>query len=120
MKTKTKNPDRVDFKETENGTIIIKFWLLDGHYVPSGGADVKPPDFDLEGAVIWLEGHGYTIRRWPGQGGARREGRAWKGSPQPLRTRAQIKKRRNEVEQLTQRGYFGDTNVLGLDFAYDM
>ena len=106
--------DRIDFTDTGVSVLVIKFVRQEeAHDIPISN-DQKPADFDLEAALSWCEEHGWTVRRWPG--GAR----AWKGTPWPIRTRWQIRKKRMEVERLAMRGYFGDANVIGLDFALDM
>jgi len=109
-----RNPDRIDFTVTSENVIIIKFYRADGrdHPLP---AEIKPAGFDLAGALAWCERNGYTIRRWP-QGA-----RAFKGEPWPIRAKAQIRKRRDEVESLAQRGYLPSGFYYGgLDFALDM
>ena len=105
-------PDRIDFSVVACGVVVTKFWLLSGRTVAPYGAEVKPPEFDLDGALAWCAENGYTVRRWPG--GAR----AWKGKPRPIRTRSQIWQKRARAERLALRGD-GRGSTLGLDFALD-
>lgn len=107
---------RMDFNETPGGVVVTKYQRL---MTPDGPRDVVAehavkPDLDLEWALAWCETHGYTVRRWPG--GAR----AWLGAPWPIRTVAEIRRRREQVERDARLGtlprdfYWG-----GLDFALD-
>jgi hypothetical protein len=113
VKSLSKHPDRIDFIVVPSGVAVTKFWLIDGRSIPLHGGEMKPVDFDMEGALAWCEAHGYTVRRW--EGGAR----AWKGAPWPIRTRAQILRKRSEVEREALAGH-SSGNLLSLDFAYDM
>ena len=113
MKPLSKHPDRIDFAVVPSGVAVTKFWLVDGRSVPLHVGEMKPPGFDLEAALAWCEAHGYTVRRW--DGGAR----AWKGAPWPVRTRAQILRKRSAVERQVFAGYAGG-HLLTLDFALDM
>lgn len=110
------NPNRVDFSVCDAGVVITKFWKQDGRDVPDPkGANIKPLGFNLDGAIAWLEAHGYTVRRWPN--GAR----AWKGTPWPIRTRGQIQRKREQVEKAVMAGRLdGGFNWTSLDFALDM
>jgi hypothetical protein len=113
MKPLSKHPDRIDFLVVATGVVVAKFWLIDGRSIPLHGGEIKPTGFDLEGALAWCEANGYTVRRW--EGGAR----AWKGAPWPIRTRAQILRKRSEVERQALAGRTSG-NLLSLDFAFDM
>jgi len=113
MQPLAKLPDRIDFAIVPSGVAVTKFWLVDGRSIPAHGGEMKPAGFDLEGALAWCEAHGYTVRRW--DGGAR----AWRGVPWPVRTRAQIRRKRSEVERMVFAGR-ASGNLLTLDFALDM
>jgi hypothetical protein len=113
MKTLSKHPDRIDFAVVPSGVAVTKFWLIDGRSIPAHGGEIKPTGFDLEAALAWCEAHGYTVRRW--NGGAR----AWKGKPWPVRTQAQILRKRTQVERQVLAGR-ADGRLLSLDFALDM
>jgi hypothetical protein len=113
MKTLSKHPARIDFAVVPSGVAVTKFWLVDGRSIPLNGGEMKPAGFDLEGALAWCEAHGYTVRRW--EGGAR----AWRGVPWPVRTHAQILRKRSEVERMVFAGH-ADGHLLTLDFALDM
>jgi hypothetical protein len=106
-------PGRIDFAVATSGVVVTKLWLIEGRNVALHGAQTKPADFDLDGALAWCEANGYTVRRW--QGGAR----AWRDDePRPIRTRLQIWRRRARAEQLA---LHGDPAACALscDFAYD-
>ena len=113
MKPLSKHPDRIDFAVVATGVVVTKFWLVDGRSIPLNGGEMKPAGFDLEEALAWCEAHGYTVRRW--KGGAR----AWLGVPWPVRTRAQILRKRSAVERQVFAGH-ADGHLLTLDFALDM
>ena len=113
MEPLSKHPDRIDFAVVPSGVAVTKFWLVEGRSVSLLGSEMKPAGFDLEGALAWCEANGYTVRRW--DGGAR----AWRGLPWPIRTRAQILRKRSEVERQALAGH-GSGNLLTLDFAFDM
>ena len=113
MEPLSKHPDRIDFAVVPSGVAVTKFWLVEGRSVSLLGSEMKPAGFDLEEALAWCEANGYTVRRW--DGGAR----AWRGLPWPIRTRAQILRKRSEVERQALAGRSGG-NLLGLDFAFDM
>jgi len=113
------HPDRIDFTRIQaSGKVIVtKFQRRDETAdVPMEG-EVKPIDFDLDGALAWCAENGYTVRQWPG--GAR----AWRGKPWPIRSRSQIIRRRRDVERHVRyriaTGKASDENLLSLDFAYD-
>ena len=112
MKPLSKHPDRIDFAVVATGVVVTKFWLIDGRSIPLHGGEIKPTGFDLEGTLAWCEANGYTVRRW--EGGAR----AWKGEPWPVRTRAQILRKRSAVERQVFAGH-ADGRLLSLDLAYD-
>lgn len=109
------HPDRIDFDVQSHGTLIFRFRHINGRDCPDGVPDLEPPGFDLDGALAWCEAHGYAVCRWPG--GAR----AWKGRPWPIRTMAQILKRRGQVERDVRAGRLDlGFNYLSLNFAYCM
>ena len=112
MKPLSKHPDRIDFAVVPSGVAVTRFWLVDGRSIPFHGGEVKPAGFDLEGALTWCEAHGYTVRRW--DGGAR----AWLGVPWPVRTQAQILRKRSAVERMVFAGH-APGKLLTLDFALD-
>ena len=118
--------DRIDFIITAGGVIVAKFRSSDGRYTPIEAAEVKPPDFDVDTAARWLTAHGFEVRRWPSAYGLPGGARAWKGAPRPIRTAAQIRRRRSEVEgaiRMWMHAHPGErppVHVGGLDFALDM
>lgn len=107
------NPDRVDFLITPSAVVVNKYWRLAGrdHLREN---QIHPAAFDVEWALSWLEDHGYQVFRWPG--GAR----AFKGAPWPIRTTAQIQRKRRELEREVSAGRVRspEFNLLGLDLAY--
>ncbi len=71
---------RIDFFQTPAG------WVLN-HYRRCGRSlflpvrrETKPPEFDMEAALIWCAQERWEVRRWPT--GAR----AWKHGIEPVRT----------------------------------
>jgi hypothetical protein len=110
-----RNPDRIDFNRLPSGVVTTKYWKMEGRDVALNGVEIKPIDFDLDGALAWCEEHGYTVIRWPT--GAR----AFKGAPWPLRSTQRIRQKRDEVTALVRQGKLDPNfNWLGLDFAYAM
>jgi len=114
------HPDRIDFSQMGDGHIIVQKLRRDAETEPARPRDipvsteVKSPDFALANALAWCRGNGYAVRQWPG--GAR----AWKGSPWVIRTRAQIRRKRQQVEtQISRTGGSKSSSLLSLDFAYD-
>lgn len=72
----------------------------------------KPQGFDIEKALRWCDGHGWTVRRWPG--GAR----AWRDGLEPVRTTGAIKKLRDELRCRPRPELQGQG--VALDLAYDL
>jgi hypothetical protein len=113
------HPDRIDFTQLPDGRVVVQKLRRDTRTNPARPRDipleseVKPEDFDLAGALAWCQGHGYTVREWTG--GAR----AWKGEPWVIRTRAQIARKRQQIEAEVRRGGGGGRSLLSLDLAYD-
>ncbi len=106
-------PDRIDFTILASGAISILKMRRDTSNpsrprdIPlSNGVSINPHGFDLEAALNWCRGHGYTVRVLPG-----RSARAWLGGIWVIRTRHQIKKMRERAER-NKEGYT-------IDFAYD-
>ena len=56
----TRNPDRIDFTQTDLGTVVTRFWRIDGRQIAPNGAEVKA-FFDLENALNWLTQHGLSM-----------------------------------------------------------
>ena len=102
-------PDRVDFAQTPSCVVIVQFWRRRGRTIAPYGGRVREADFDVEAALEKLEGMGYTVRRFAG--GAR----AWKGTPEPVRTRHQIIERRARAWRRVGEG----GALLSSDFAFD-
>jgi len=101
-----RNPERIDFTVNPEGNVIVqRFWRINGTYKPlvqevkeTGGGK-----FNLDNALEWLEDHGYRVLRW---GGIRdpRFPLLWPGARamrklEPIRTRYQIHKFRQQVEE---------------------
>ena len=110
-------PDRIDFTLLDDGrTIVLKM-----RREPAERRDVVTdndihPDFDLNAALDWCREHNYTVRTW--DGGAR----AWHKEIWVIRTRAQIKKKREQAERRVAallRHSQPVPNLTFLDFAYD-
>ena len=113
-------PDRIDFIQMGNGRVIVQKLRRDAETEPARPRDiplsteVKSPDFALADALTWCRGNGYAVRQWPG--GAR----AWRGTPWVIRTRAQIHRKRQQIEaQINRTGGSRSGSSLSLDFAYD-
>ena len=114
------HPDRIDFIQMGDGRIIVQKLRRDAETEPARPRDiplsteVKSPDFDLANALTWCQGNGYAVRSW--SGGAR----AWKVSPWVIRTRAEIRRKREQAEvQIGRTGGSKSGCLLSLDFAYD-
>ena len=105
-------PDRIDFSVRFDGTIQIMELRRDMAN-PGRPRDipipdrtrVKPAGFDLEAALNWCRSNGYIVRQITGSA------RAWLGGAWVIRTRSQIKRRRERAERANE-DYF-------VDFAYD-
>jgi hypothetical protein len=84
---------RIDMFENHSGVRVVKY--------PEGPSGYTRPlesyisRAPLEEMVAWLKSHGWTVRQWPAtpviQGGAR----AWRDDPRPIRTTAEIKRKRD-------------------------
>ena len=111
-------PDRIDFTQLSDGRIIVQKLRRDTATEPARPRDIplsteiKPAGFALADAIAWCQSNGYIVRQWAG--GAR----AWKGIPWPIRTRAQIRRKREQAEKRTRRTG-ENSGLLSLDFAYD-
>lgn len=102
---------RIDFFVVPGGVIVNK--LGPGFYgklvVLEGGLK---DEFNLENALKWCRSRGWVVRTWPG--GAR----AWKNGLEPVRTKAEIIRLRDDLRtnprpELEGRGY-------ALELAYDL
>ena len=110
-------PDRIDFSILDDNRIIVQKMRRE----PAERRDVVTDhdvhhDLDLEAALDWCKEHGYTVRTW--DGGAR----AWHGEIWVIRTRAQIKRKREQAERRVAaliRRSKPVPNLTFLDFAYD-
>lgn len=60
----------------------------------------------------WLTARGWIIRRWPGGM------RAWRHKIMPIRTKAQIIRKRDELSM--KRSLFPELQLHALDLAYDL
>ena len=111
-------PDRIDFTLLGDGRVIVQKLHRDTKTEPGRPRDIptsteiKPAEFALATALAWCRDNGYTVRQWAD--GAR----AWHGKPWPIRTRAQIRRKREQAEkQVARTG--GKGSLLMLNFAYD-
>lgn len=84
---------RYDFQESSTG-LLIQEWY-------EGWEPGTPPDnqrtnpaAELSTVLLWLNNHGWDVVSWPG--GAR----AWKGERRPVRTRAQILRKREDLRRM--------------------
>lgn len=110
-------PDRIDFTTLEDGRTIVQKMRRE----PAERRDVVTDhdihlDLDLTAALAWCREHDYTVRTW--HGGAR----AWHGEIWVIRTRAQIKRRREQAERRLAASLHRSkptTSAIFLDFAYD-
>jgi hypothetical protein len=114
------HPDRIDFTQMGDGRIVVQKLRRDAETEPARPRDIplstefKPAGFALADALAWCQGNGYAVRQWPG--GAR----AWKGSsPWVIRTRAQIRRKRQRIEAQICHTDGSKSSLLSLDFAYD-
>ena len=113
-------PDRIDFTKLGDGRTIVQKLRRDTETEPGRPRDIptsteiKPAGFALVDALTWCRDNGYTVRQWTD--GAR----AWHGKPWPIRTRAQIRRKRAQAEkQVNRTGGSENGSLLSLDFAYD-
>lgn len=110
-------PDRIDFTILDDGRIIVQKMQRQA----AERRDIVTDhdihlDLDLTFALDWCREHGYTIRTW--DGGAR----AWHGEIWVIRTRSQIKRRREQAERQVAALLHRSRPVPNLtfsDFAYD-
>ena len=110
-------PDRIDFTILHGGHIIVQKMRRE----PAERRDVVTDhdihlDLDLDAALDWCREHNYTVRTW--DGGAR----AWHGEIWVIRTKAQIKRKREQAERRVAariRRSRPVPNLTFLDFAYD-
>jgi len=102
--------NRIDLWARPDGRVTVtKFedqYTLDG-YIPRDTSIQEA--WSLDQMAAWLEGKGWTVRRWPG--GAR----AFKDGLKPIRTRAQIHRKRDVLKLNPPKG----VEVHALDLAYD-
>ena len=111
-------PDRIDFSTLGDGRVIVQKLRRDTTTNPARPRDipvsteVKPAGFAMADALAWCQSNGYVVRQWAD--GAR----AWRGIPWPIRTRAQIQRKRAQAEKRA-RGTGGSGALLSLDFAYE-
>ena len=120
-------------RATRNPRDRFDFWILTGKVsiqpFKRGRIGDRPGEmfhkprersqFNLEGVLIWLEKHGYTVRRW--SNGAR----AFLGAPWPIRTRREIYWKRQRMEAEVSRLIKANPGKptpgwTFLDFAFDM
>ena len=100
---------RIDLFNTPHGVFVVKF--------PDGWTASTPPvksyyisDRTLDDLARTIETlPGWRVRRWPG--GAR----GWLGKPMPVRTREQIKRKREELTRHRPPG----VEIHALDLAYE-
>ena len=112
-------PDRIDFTLLNDGRVIV----LKMRREAADRRDIVTDnnvhlDLDLDAALDWCRKHNYTVRTW--HGGAR----AWHGAPWVIRTRAQIKKKREHLERrsralLRRSPDSRQVSITMLDLAYD-
>jgi len=109
-------PDRIDFTVLDDGRIIVQKMQRQAaqrrDFVTDHDTHV---DLDLQTALAWCREHGYTVRTW--HNGAR----AWHGTPWVIRTREQIKRRREQADRQVAASIRRSkpTNLINLDFAYE-
>lgn len=102
---------RIDFAKTDIGTVVInkyaEGWTAS---IPPWSHEVKY-DFDFEGALDWCRQNGWIVRQWGNQA------RAWRrGHFYPVRTTAEIMRRRRQLQEHPRR----DIDITTIDLAYDL
>jgi len=102
---------RIDMFVVPSGIQVMKY-AEDWHFDPRA----RPTDrylsaTQLDEMILWLKDNGWVVRQWnvEGQTGAR----AWKETIRPVRTRAEIMRKRNQLKNAR---FWGAT----LDLAFDM
>lgn len=101
------------------GMIVIRKWYA-GWQIGQVNDEYeeKTLEYDMEPVLKWAEDHGWDVRRWPG--GARAFA---PGTLAPVRTKAQIIRTRNRLEDVAYR--YGGThpaygNLSTIDLAYEL
>lgn len=87
-------------------------------YTPASASQAQAqtaPTMTLAQMIDWCESHGYHVRQWAN--GAR----AWLGQPKPIRTRDEIQRLRERLNQQRDRGSLPDgLQIHTLDLRYDL
>jgi hypothetical protein len=80
---------------------------------------VRP--FDLDTTLAQLEQSGWTVRKWGASPAGVTGARAWRGQPQPVRTREQIiaMRRRQSARLLESQGQPEPAFTTFIDYAYE-
>ena len=99
---------RIDF--TVAGDIIVVNKLDELPDRPVVVEQRQHPKENLDTMLKWCEDNGFAVRRFLPLGA-----RAWRGNVRPIRTSAQIRRRRDELMRYPVDGL----NVVALDLAYD-
>lgn len=87
---------RIDFKLSSNGDITVIKYNANNRLLES----ITYRNFNLSGAEKWLNSHGWTLHdfRFNYFGGPVMPGlRAWRGDPQPIRSKEDIKTLRYKI-----------------------
>lgn len=103
---------RIDFERLRNGKVIINKMGkgLKGNLFVDNSKTVE--NFDLAGALNWCRSNGWTVRQWPT--GAR----AWKHGLEPVRSKYEILKLRDQLREHPRPELEGAGYTL--DLAYDL
>ena len=104
---------RIDLFQIPAGVLVHKY----PHYWTAAtppASTTTNAAMSLDAMVAWLNENGWTVRRWPG--GAR----AWKGEMLPVRSRYQIKRKREELKARWQEGNAQGVQIHAIDLAYDL
>ena len=104
---------RVDLFEMPAGGVRV-YWYLRGWErvlnTPPATNHINP-NKSLSDMIDWLDENCWTVRTWP------KGARGFLGSPHPIRTRYEIKKKRSHLERFPPPELEGIIHAL--DFAFD-
>ena len=103
MAEQTTPPDRIDFFESPDGTIMRQCFQhpKKRRDIPLGQPKPLQDDYTLERALAWCEENGYFVYCWQYRspfGG--QVARAFLGVPWPIRTRDRMRELRQQLEAL--------------------
>lgn len=110
-------PDRIDFAALEGGKVRVT--LMDRQGRRDIPQDTYTVEGDLQAMASVLEHNGYHVYHW-GRGA-----RAFRGTPWPIRSRLEIWKKRQKLEEIARQRmqqnpgkWHDEETLLSMDLAY--